>query len=77
MVLPVTRAMGSVHDVPQLAAPPAMEDVWRAGFPIAMVATLAHAPLFQRLSPNNRGIAAVATLGLAGAGITAAARTLG
>lgn len=63
MFLPVVNAMGYVYEVMQRGGPSAVRDLWLAGFPMALAGRLA--TLFQPLSKDVRGIAAVSTLGVA------------
>ena len=62
IVGPVTRAMGMVREVMERGGPQAVSDLWRAGFPMALAGRVA--TLFKPLGPDQRGIAAVITLGL-------------
>lgn len=57
---PVSRAMGQVHEVMKRGGPQAARDLWRAGFPIALAGRIA--TFFSKLSPDQRGVAAVLTL---------------
>ena len=59
---PVTRAMGMVREVMERGGPQAVSDLWRAGFPMALAGRVA--TLFKPLGPDQRGTAAVITLGL-------------
>jgi len=73
---PVARAMGMVSEVMQRGGPQAVKDLWRAGFPMALAGQVAN--WFKPLSPDQRGIAAVATVAvlmLATAGLLAALLT--
>ena len=60
MLAPVARAMGMVQEVMQRGGPQAVSDLWRAGFPMALAGYVA--TIFEPLSPDRRGIAAVLTL---------------
>jgi len=59
---PVARAMGHVQEVMERGGPQAVNDLWRAGFPMALAGRVA--TLFSPWSPDRRGIAAVLTLAL-------------
>ena len=59
---PVMRAMGMVREVMERGGPQAVSDLWRAGFPMALAGRVAS--LFKPLGPDQRGIAAVLTIGL-------------
>jgi hypothetical protein len=60
MFIPVVKAMGYVQEVMERAGPQAIRDLWWAGLPMALAGRVA--TLFSRLSPDQRGIAAVLTL---------------
>ena len=60
LIGPVVRAMGHVQEVMERAGPQAVRDLWWAGLPMALAGRIA--TLFSRLSPDQRGIAAVLTL---------------
>jgi thiol-disulfide isomerase/thioredoxin len=60
MIGPVARAMGHVQEVMKRGGPQAIRDLWLAGFPMALAGRVA--TLFSPLSPDQRGVAAVATL---------------
>jgi len=62
LIGPVIRAMGKVQEVMERGGPHAIRDLWRAGFPMALAGCVA--TLFSPLAPDQRGIAAVLTLGL-------------
>ncbi len=62
MLGPVMRAMGVVREVMERGGPQAVSDLWRAGFPMALAGRVA--TIFKPLGPDQRGIAAVITLGL-------------
>jgi hypothetical protein len=53
---------GHVQEVMDRAGPQAVKDLWRAGLPMALAGRLA--TVFSTLSPDNRGLVAVATLAL-------------
>lgn len=59
---PVVRAMGHVQEVMGRAGPRAVIDLWRAGMPMALAGRVA--TLFQPLSPDQRGLAAVLSLAI-------------
>ncbi len=63
MLLPVARAMGHVHRVMRIAGPQAQRDLLLAGTAMALAGMVATA--LRPLSPDWRGIAASAVLGLA------------
>ncbi len=63
MVGPLVSAMGSVHEVMKRAGPQAERDHWLANPPMELAGRVAS--LFPSLSPDRRGVAAVATLGTA------------
>lgn len=67
MLVPVARAMGHVQEAMSVAGPQAQRDLLLAGTPMAVAGRLA--TLFQPLSPDARGIAAVATLGVSTAAV--------
>ena len=60
MLLPVSRAVGSVDGVIRGAGSGAQRDMWRAFPPMAMAALFSR--VFWPLSPDWRGLAAVSTL---------------
>ena len=62
LIGPVARAMGMVQEVMQRGGPQAVSDLWRAGLPMAMAGFVAS--YYKPLSRDNRGIAAVLTLGV-------------
>lgn len=62
LIGPVSRAMGQVEEVMERAGPQAVKDIWWAGLPMALAGRIA--TFFPRLSPDQRGIAAVLTLAL-------------
>jgi thiol-disulfide isomerase/thioredoxin len=57
---PVAKAMGQVQKTMQRGGPQAVKDLWVAGFPIALAGRIAS--LFFWLSPDRRGLMAVATM---------------
>ena len=63
MVRPLVSAVGSVHEVMSRAGPQAERDHWLANPPMELAGRVAS--LFRPLSPDLRGVAAVATLGTA------------
>ena len=63
MVRPLISAVGSVHEVMRRAGPQAERDHWLANPPMELAGRVAS--LFRPLSPDRRGVAAVATLGTA------------
>ena len=63
MLLPVARAMGHVHRVMGIAGPRARRDLLLAGTAMAMAGMVATA--LRPLSPDWRGVAASAILGVA------------
>ena len=63
MVRPLISAVGSVHEVMRRALPQAERDHWLANPPMELAGRVAS--LFRPLSPDRRGVAAVATLGTA------------
>ncbi len=62
LFLPVARAMGQVQEVMDRAGPQAVNDLWRAGLPMALAGRVA--TIFSPLSRDQRGVAAVLTLAL-------------
>jgi len=60
LIGPVTRAMGMVQEVMERGGPQAVNDLWRAAFPMALAGRLA--TMFKPLEPDRRGLAAVLTL---------------
>jgi hypothetical protein len=72
LLVPVARAMGQVHEVMKRGGPQAVRDLWRAGFPMTLAGRVA--TFFPRLTPDQRGIAAVLTLAI---GMTATLYVLG
>ena len=63
MVRPLVSAVGSVHEVIRRAGPRAQRDHWLSNPPMEFAGRVAS--LFRPLSPDRRGVAAVATLGTA------------
>ncbi len=60
---PLVSAVGSVHEVIRRAGPRAQRDHWLSNPPMEFAGRVAS--LFRPLSPDRRGVAAVATLGTA------------
>ena len=60
LLRPVVLASGVIDEVMQRAGPTAVRDHWRSNFPLQLTAKVAS--LFRPLSPDWRGISAVATL---------------
>ena len=60
LLRPVVLASGVIDEVMQRAGPTAVRDHWRSNFPLQLAAKVAS--LFRPLSPDWRGITAVATL---------------
>jgi thiol-disulfide isomerase/thioredoxin len=60
MMGPVIRAMGHVQEVMTRGGPQAVQDLWLAGFPMALAGRIA--TLFSSLTPDQRGITAVLSL---------------
>ena len=63
LLRPVILATGVIDEVMKRAGPTAVRDHWRSNFPLQLAAKVAS--LFRPLSPDWRGISAVATLGTA------------
>jgi len=63
LLRPVILASGVIDQVMTRAGPTAVRDHWRSNFPLQLTAKVAS--LFRPLSPDWRGIAAVATVGTA------------
>lgn len=63
LLRPVILASGVIDEVMKRAGPTAVRDHWRSNFPLQLAARVAS--LFRPLSPDWRGIAAVATLSAA------------
>ena len=60
LVGPVSRAMGHVQEVMERGGPRAVNDLWRAGFPMALAGRVA--TFLSPLSRDQRGIASVLIL---------------
>ena len=63
LLRPVILASGVIDEVMKRAGPTALRDHWRSNFPLQLAARVAS--WFRPLSPDWRGITAVATLGTA------------
>lgn len=60
---PLVFASGVIDEVMKRADSTAVRDHWRSNFPLQLAGRVAS--LFRLLSPDRRGVAAVATLGTA------------